>query len=146
MNRRFYELLGVSEDASEDEIRMAYKRASSKCHPDKNPGREEEAAKEFQDMKQAYETLSDPDKRAHYDENGDGLSETGNPAEDMFVDILSKLVESAPSLRAVLETCRSVLEDLIEEASDRQQESRKTVERIKSMREHLRFKGKGTNI
>ena len=63
----FYQILGVESTASSNEIRKAYLKASLKHHPDKNPGREEEAKAMFVRIGQAYETLSDPSLRSQYD-------------------------------------------------------------------------------
>ena len=64
-NKNFYEVLGVSNDASESDIKKAYRTLSLKYHPDRNPN--EEAKSIFQSIGEAYETLSDPAKRNQYD-------------------------------------------------------------------------------
>ena len=65
----FYELLGVSTDASDSEIKKAYRKLAMKYHPDKNPDNEE-AEKKFKEVSQAYAVLSDAEKRANYDRYG----------------------------------------------------------------------------
>ncbi|MDA9558082.1 molecular chaperone DnaJ [Vibrio sp.] len=65
----YYEALGVSRDASEREVKKAYKRLAMKYHPDKNPGDAAAEAK-FKDIKEAYEILTDAQKRAAYDQYG----------------------------------------------------------------------------
>lgn len=62
-----YDVLGVPRNADHAVIRKAYLRASLRCHPDKNPGQEEEAKAEFVEVGQAYSVLGDPEKRAAYD-------------------------------------------------------------------------------
>ncbi|KAL7792513.1 TPR-like protein [Trichoderma ceciliae] len=74
----YYKIMGLEKDADANEIKRAYRKMAVKLHPDKNPGDAEAEAK-FKDMQEAYETLSDPQKKARYD-NGDDLVD---PA-DMF--------------------------------------------------------------
>ncbi len=75
--RDYYEVLGVGKKASEDEIKRAYRRLAIKYHPDKNPG-DTEAEKKFKECTEAYEVLSDSQKRSRYDQFGhDGLRGTG---------------------------------------------------------------------
>ncbi|KUP06036.1 molecular chaperone DnaJ [Bacillus coahuilensis m2-6] len=66
--RDFYEVLGVENNASQDEIKKAYRKLSKKYHPDIN--QEADAADKFKEVKEAYETLSDSQKRSHYDQFG----------------------------------------------------------------------------
>jgi len=73
--RDFYKILGVRRRATEREIKTAYRKLSRKWHPDKNPG-DREAEKKFQEIANAYETLSDKEKRKVYDRHGEeGLKE-----------------------------------------------------------------------
>lgn len=67
--RDYYEILGVNRSASLDEVKKAYRRVAKQYHPDKNPG-DKQAEESFKEACEAYEVLSDPDKRASYDRYG----------------------------------------------------------------------------
>lgn len=79
--RDYYEVLGVSKNASDDEIKKAYRKLAIKYHPDKNPGDKEAEAK-FKEINEAHDVLSDKQKRARYDQFGHagvGGAGGGNP-------------------------------------------------------------------
>ncbi len=94
--RDYYEVLGVAKSASADEIKHAYKKLAIKYHPDKNPGNKE-AEEKFKEAAEAYEVLSDPKKRAQYDQFGHampggagGTGGFGGFSSSNFEDIFSQ--------------------------------------------------------
>lgn len=88
--RDYYEVLGVAKTATADEIKKAYRKKAIQYHPDKNPG-DKEAEEKFKEAAEAYEVLSDPQKRQRYDQFGHagmsgvgGFSGGGMSMEDIF--------------------------------------------------------------
>lgn len=85
--RNYYEILGVDRDIEGDEIKRAYRRLARTYHPDMNPGNKA-AEERFKDINEAYEVLSDPDRRAQYDKFGNFWKQKGftgvNKAWDFF--------------------------------------------------------------
>lgn len=82
MAKDFYDALGVSKKASQEEIKKAHRKLVGKYHPDRNPG-DEAAEEKFKEVQQAYDTLSDPEKRKAYDSGG-GLFGGGGPGGNPF--------------------------------------------------------------
>lgn len=70
MAEDYYDILGVSKDASKDEIKKAYRKKAKKYHPDRNPDNAEEAREKFKKISEAYEVLADEEKRQRYDRYG----------------------------------------------------------------------------
>jgi molecular chaperone DnaJ len=89
MKEDYYELLGISKGATAAEIKKAYRKKAIECHPDKNPG-DAKAEELFKKAAEAYEVLSDPDKKARYDQfghkafEGGGFGGGGMNMDDIF--------------------------------------------------------------
>jgi len=82
--RDYYKILGVSRSASAGEIKSAYRKLAMQYHPDRNPG-DKQAEDRFKEMNEAYQVLSDPQKRARYDQLGESYSKwQQNGASDNF--------------------------------------------------------------
>lgn len=79
MGRDYYEVLGVGKNASDDELKKAYRKLALKWHPDKNQGNQEEASRRFKEISEAYDVLSDPEKKKIYDMYGEEALKTGVP-------------------------------------------------------------------
>ncbi|MCX7634505.1 MAG: molecular chaperone DnaJ [Syntrophales bacterium] len=89
VKRCYYEILGVDRRATEEEIKKSYRRLAMQYHPDRNPG-DREAEERFKEAAEAYEVLSDPQKREIYDHYGhEGLSNTGFRGFSGFDDIFA---------------------------------------------------------
>ncbi len=70
MTKDYYHILGVSRNASDEEIKKAYRRLAMQHHPDRNPGKEKQANEKFKEINEAYAVLGDPVKRRQYDQFG----------------------------------------------------------------------------
>src|SRR5579863_9474341 len=96
--REYYEVLSVTRECSSDELRKAYRREALKHHPDRNPGDASAEAK-FKEVNEAYQVLSDDDKRRIYDQfghaglegagGGDGMGDVFSHMQDLFAEMFS---------------------------------------------------------
>ena len=94
----YYDVLGVSKSASKDELKKSYRKLAMKYHPDRNPD-DSEASEKFKELSEAYEILSDDQKRQAYDNFGhEGVNSSFNSSQgaadafsDIFGDIFSDI-------------------------------------------------------
>lgn len=105
MEQSYYDILGVSKDVDENELKKAYKKMSIKWHPDKNLNNLKEADEKFKEISEAYEVLSDQQKRKLYDKYGkEGLQGNHIDPEELFKQMFSHQQESEiPDLKCELE-------------------------------------------
>ena len=157
-DREYYELLGVSTNATEGEIKKAYYKKARLCHPDKNPD-DPQAQQKFQDLGHAYNILSNEQLRAAYDKNG--KSET-NGAEDqmenidpmVFFNVMfgSTLVEPYIGELWIAHTADSFMKDQglqgMEEMDGLEEEERHAImdEKMKKMQTESEFKKKKRQV
>ncbi len=103
--RDYYELLGIVRSAGEDEVKKAYRKLALQYHPDRNPG-DKQAEERFKEVSEAYQVLSDPQKRAQYDKFGHAAFGDNGPGfdfnsgfEDIFGDIFGEFFGGAGARR-----------------------------------------------
>jgi len=122
---KFYEVLGVSKNATDDEIKKAYKKKAREVHPDRHPEEREKYQELFQELQQAYEVLLNPQKRQIYDKYGEkGLKRGaggGHDVHDIFSHVFGGQTSSSdsgpkksPPIKEVLDV---TLEDLFRGAT-----------------------------
>ena len=122
--RDYYDVLGASKDASAAELKKAYRKLAIKYHPDKNPD-DQEAEEKFKELGEAYEALSDEDKRAAYDRYGHAAFENGgaggggfgggggfHDASDIFSQVFGGAFGVVAVVVAVLKTSSAVAADV----------------------------------
>ena len=106
--RDYYETLGVHRGASEEEIKKAYRKLALRYHPDRNPG-DKQAEEKFKELSEAYQVLTEPEKRVQYDQYGHAAFGDGGPFrggfdftsgfEDIFGDIFGEFFGAGTSRR-----------------------------------------------
>ncbi|CAI0385325.1 unnamed protein product, partial [Linum tenue] len=87
----YYKILQVDRNASDDDLKKAYRKLAMKWHPDKNPNNKKDAEARFKQISEAYEVLSDSQKRAVYDQYGEeGLKFNPRNADDIFAEVFGQ--------------------------------------------------------
>ena len=122
MARDHYSALGVSRDATQDEIKKAYRRLARELHPDRNPG-DQEAEERFKEVTHSYEVLSDPEKRQRYDTYGDdrgagpGFGDFGG-ISDLFATFFGGAAGQSPRTQTRGADVLAEVELTLEEAAE----------------------------
>ena len=112
----YYETLGVSKSASKDEIKSAYRKLAMKYHPDRNPG-DKSAEMKFKEASEAYQILSDPQKKSSYDQFGHSAFQNAGGVD------LAILVDLTPMhFPTSLMTSLATLWDLVEVVEEKDHE------------------------
>jgi DnaJ family protein A protein 2 len=136
---KFYEILGVSKDASEADIRKAYKKLSLKHHPDRGGD-----AEKFKELSEAYEVLSDPTKRAKYD-NGEDSDE-----EDPFASFFGRPGNGQQRRRKktkdVVQPIKVTLEQLYNSASKKLAITRQVIDKQRGVQKCQECDGRGVTV
>lgn len=153
--RPLYAVLNVTSTATDEDIREAYRALAQKLHPDRNPGDEAKAA-EFVTVQQAYEVLSDPVTRAHYDATGEMAPPREDRAMAPYLDALSNLFANTlkqvmsrgqdPARIDLLGLMREALQcETMENALQRQQ-VKNWIDIVKATAGRFTFNGEGDNL
>ncbi len=137
-----YDTLGVGADATPDEIKKGYRRAAARAHPDKDGGDTEQMAK----VNRAYQVLSDPQTRAHYDQTGeDGAQDQGPDGPTaLLMEVFSHAIDECDG--DILAYCTKHLNDAKEQMDARERQAKKSIEKLTKKRDRLRRKAGGDNL
>lgn len=119
MSLNYYDILGVDKNATEEDIRRAYRKLAAKWHPDKNRDNIEESTIKFKEVSTAYQTLSDPIKRKAYDENGENYESSEDEVQlenpfDMFKQIFQQHLNKSDddNIPPVIDTIELTLNEM----------------------------------
>lgn len=151
----FYDLLGIEPGATAEEIKRAYKRRAKELHPDKTGG-DPDKENLFKQVKNAYETLIDPVRRAQYDETGSGPA---TPIEIEATGILSSLFAgmidqiATESITRLPHSAGKTVQEMVDGAKKNIDENHKgilncakVIEKLEEIRPKVEFDGKGKNL
>lgn len=140
-----YETLGIARDASADDIKQAYRKMAKKHHPDREGGN----AAAFNAITKAYDVLSDPARRAKYDQTGDASVDPDNldaAAKNQIVIALGTAMQacaqsgSDPEMNDILTMVRNILREPINKAPAQDAEVDETMKVIERIRKRIRHK------
>ena len=110
MSFNYYKILGIEKNATNQEIRKAYKKLVIKCHPDKNIDNKEKAEEVFKKITEAYSVLSDSDKRKRYDLYG--ITENSGQINymEVFTNFMNNFVENNQEIINDIKSCNNMKE------------------------------------
>lgn len=145
MMRRYYEIMGLDEDATSEQVEKAYKKLASKYHPDKNPGNEKEAGERFGELRKAYECLRDPETRAGYD-SGKMEIEGDDPAEDLFISVMESALDDFHTLPETLDKVSQILDETMNQTRELITETTRRVGSLKQAKHSIQYRGVGPNL
>lgn len=139
-----YKVLGVAKNADHEQLKKAYRKAAKRCHPDSGGSREE-----FHKMQQAYLVLSNPEKRAEYDETGDVKEDQGksDPIYKVLAELVAIILDKNIGLHVdYTAVMRNLLRGKIQKMKDLQAEFEGELKKIRKIRQKLTHNGKGEDV
>ncbi len=144
--RDYYELLGVSRDASTEEIKRAYRRLALELHPDRNPS--EEAEEEFRKVQRAYEVLGDPERWKRYDATGttSTKNDIGDAAQAKLAEIFALAIRTATDDSDLIEEVRRSVVHTKATMDRDVSKLRKEIEKLEKTRARVKRKDDGFNL
>jgi curved DNA-binding protein CbpA len=138
-----YDTLGVAPDASQDEVKTAFRRAAAAAHPDREGGDAERMAA----INRAYETLGDPDKRAEYDATGetDSAAKLEDEARSRLVALFQAVLDASDD-GDLMRSCRMLLGNARAEIANNHARISSQAARLRKQRNRIRRKQEGENL
>jgi len=139
----YYRILGVPQDATFAEIKIAYKALAHVVHPDKGGG-----VKEFQELSEAYRVLSNPEKRDKYDKGEDpGVITTDEEtARARLGGIFQQAISEAPEETDIIKAVGQGVRKISVQLSNALDKEKKTLRKAKHFRKRIKYRGKGVDI
>lgn len=141
-----YQTLGIPRDADSDAIKAAYRRCAQNTHPDRKEGSDAE----FVAVKQAYEVLSDPERRAHYDKTGSIGDPSGDMKQALFgiEAMLMQIIDSVPDVESldIVETMKKIVRLRIASLARDTEAARARILKKQKAARRLKRKGQAPNL